>query len=72
MKFLVNGQEYKLDVDPETRMVDVLRRHLGLTGTKVGCGDGQCGACTILVERRPVARLRLPRPAGGRQRDSDH
>ena len=68
MKFLVNGQEYELDIDPDTPVVDLLRQHLGLTGTKVGCGDGQCGACTVLVDRRPVRACVYPaHRAAGRE-----
>ncbi len=43
----VNGRAYRTDVDPETPLLWVLRDHLGLTGTKYGCGIAQCGACTI-------------------------
>ncbi len=45
----VNGKEYSIDVDPETSLLSVLRDELGLTGAKYGCGEGQCGACTVLV-----------------------
>ena len=51
----VNGEERVLeDVDPATPLLWVLRDHLGLVGAKFGCGIGQCGACTILVDGRPV------------------
>jgi isoquinoline 1-oxidoreductase subunit alpha len=43
----VNGKAYRADVDPETPLLWVLRDHLGLTGTKYGCGIAQCGACTV-------------------------
>jgi carbon-monoxide dehydrogenase small subunit len=52
--FRVNGHEHVLAVSPTERLLDVLRHHLGLTGTKEGCGSGQCGACTILLDGRPV------------------
>jgi len=45
----VNGKIHKIDADPERILLGFLRDELGLTGTKYGCGEGQCGACTILV-----------------------
>src|ERR1700728_4076542 len=50
----VNGDRYQLDVDPTRRLSSVLRDDLGLTGTKLGCGEGACGACAVLLEGRPV------------------
>lgn len=47
LKFKVNGQPYELYVEPKTLLVQVLRDHLGLTGTKRGCSDSSCGSCTI-------------------------
>lgn len=56
----VNGQEHRLTIAPWTTLLDVLRDHLDLTGTKKGCDHGQCGACTVLVEgRRIVSCLTL-------------
>jgi aerobic carbon-monoxide dehydrogenase small subunit len=52
--FLVNGQEYEVIIEPHMLLVDVLRDKLGLTGTKYACGTGDCGACTILLDGRPV------------------
>src|SRR5689334_19795143 len=49
---LVNGVSRSLDVDPRTTLLDALRGHLDLTGTKKGCDQGQCGACTILLDGR--------------------
>ncbi len=50
----VNGSARAVDVDPDTRLLWVLRESLDLTGTKYGCGEGQCGACTVLVDGRPI------------------
>ncbi|WP_086853497.1 (2Fe-2S)-binding protein [Amycolatopsis kentuckyensis] len=46
----VNGSESRLDVPPEVSLLDALREHLGLTGTKAGCDQGACGACTVLAD----------------------
>lgn len=46
----VNQKEYSLDVSPEERLLDVLRERLGLTGVKEGCGEGECGACTVIMD----------------------
>lgn len=50
----VNGTRYALNLDPRTTLLDLLREHLDLTGTKKGCDQGQCGACTILVDGRRI------------------
>ena len=46
----INGQSYTVDADPQTSLLTVLRDHLDLTGSKYGCGEGQCGACTVLID----------------------
>lgn len=50
INFLLNGKKTTIDTEPNRRAVDILREDLGLTGTKEGCGAGECGACTILVD----------------------
>lgn len=49
IRLAINNQNYSVDADPETSLLTVLREHLDLTGSKYGCGEGQCGACTVLV-----------------------
>jgi isoquinoline 1-oxidoreductase alpha subunit len=46
----VNGKKLRVDVDSQTPLLNVLRDHLNLTGTKYGCGEARCGACTVLVD----------------------
>jgi aerobic carbon-monoxide dehydrogenase small subunit len=53
VKFKVNGNEFILDVEPNKTLLDILRNNLGLTGTKYGCGTGDCGACTVLIDGKP-------------------
>jgi xanthine dehydrogenase YagT iron-sulfur-binding subunit len=50
----INGEPHELEVDPRTSLLDMLREHIGLTGTKKGCDQGACGACTVLVNDRRV------------------
>jgi len=54
IQFRCNGADVQVEVEPDTRVIDLLREHLGLTGTKEGCGRGECGACTILLDGVPV------------------
>ena len=53
-RFTVNGRVVSLDLDPRTTLLDALREHLRLIGTKKGCDQGQCGACTVLVDGRRI------------------
>jgi len=54
VSFNVNGENRALDLDPRTTLLDALREHLHLTGTKKGCDHGQCGACTVIVNGRRI------------------
>lgn len=54
IEFKVNGTSYKLEIDPGKRLLDMLREDLGLTGTKEGCGEGECGACTVIMDGNAV------------------
>jgi xanthine dehydrogenase E subunit len=68
VRFTVNGTSYEMDVKPWETLVDVLRNDLGLTGTKEGCGLGECGACTIIMDGKAVnSCLVLAAEADGKQ-----
>jgi aerobic-type carbon monoxide dehydrogenase small subunit (CoxS/CutS family) len=58
----INGQQRQVTVDEERTLLDVLREHLGLPGTKYGCGEGECGACTVLVGDRAERSCLLTLP----------
>jgi aerobic carbon-monoxide dehydrogenase small subunit len=60
MQTTINGKRVRLDVHPLKRLLDVLREDCGLTGTKEGCGEGECGACTVLVDGAPVNSCLVP------------
>ena len=65
---LVNGRRHRLKVEPRWSLLDVLREKLGLTGPKLGCGRGECGACTVLIDGQPrYACLTLAPEAEGKE-----
>jgi carbon-monoxide dehydrogenase small subunit len=60
MRFTLNGRRRDVDAPPLKRLLDVLREDCGLTGTKEGCGEGECGACTVLLDGVPVNSCLVP------------
>lgn len=60
ISFILNGQSRTVSTDPKRPLLDVLREDLKLTGTKYGCGEGQCRACTVLLDGKPVASCVTP------------
>ena len=60
LKLKINGKVRTVETDGERSLLDVLRENLQLTGTKYGCGEGQCRACTVLIDGRPVTSCQLP------------
>jgi nicotinate dehydrogenase subunit A len=65
IRIRVNGSAHDIDADPATPLLYVLREDLGLNGAKFGCGLGQCGACTVLLDGRPVFSCLVPLAALG-------
>jgi len=60
IEFVVNGMQYAVRSDPDSPLLFALRDDLGLTGTKYGCGEGQCGACTVLIGGKPRRSCQYP------------
>ena len=54
VKFMVNGRSYEIPIEPHMTLVEVLRDKLDITGTKISCGAGECGACTVLIDGKPT------------------
>ena len=54
VNFVLNGRKVKVSVPPSLTLLRLLREHLGLTGTKIGCEEGECGACTVIIDGRAV------------------
>ena len=60
MRFTLNGKRVEVDAPPLKRLLDVLREECGLTGTKEGCGEGECGACSVLLDGEVVNSCLIP------------
>lgn len=60
MRFTLNGESREIPGNPAARLIDVLREECHLTGVKEGCGEGECGACTVLVDGEPVCSCIIP------------
>ena len=68
IKLTVNGRAHQIDVDPDTPLLYVLRNDLELNAAKFGCGLGQCGACTVLLDDKPVFSCLVPVAALGERK----
>lgn len=60
LEFILNGEPVKVKIDPASSLLTVLRDYLGLTGTKKGCGRGECGACTVILDGQAVNSCLVP------------
>jgi len=60
LSFTLNGSEVEVEAPPAARLLDVLRERLGVTGPKEGCGEGECGACSVLIDGRSVCSCLVP------------
>ena len=60
VEFVVNGERKTVETDPDRPLLDVIRENLKLTGAKYGCGEGQCRACTVLMDGRPITACDTP------------
>ena len=60
LSMTVNGRDVVVNIEPDELLVDVLREQLGLTGTKIGCNEGECGACTVIMDGQAVLSCLLP------------
>ena len=68
VELIVNGEQYELVVEPQTTLIEALRQQLGLTGTKEGCGTGECGSCTVLLDgKATLSCLTLASDCQGRE-----